>query len=72
MPNLDGKLIAIGRNGELQRVSLDGTTIDEFPFRVPTAARPLSMSPDGKTILFRRTDIGTQCWSIDVSHLVSQ
>ncbi len=64
--------LAIGRNGELLRVSLDGTTIDEFPFRVPTDARPLSMSPDGDTILFRRTDLGTQCWSIDVSHLVNQ
>ena len=72
MPNLDGKLIAIGRNGELQRVSLDGTTIDELPFRVPADARPLSMSPDGETILYRQVDSGTQCWSIDVSHLVSQ
>ena len=64
--------LAIGRNGELQRVSLDGTTIDELPFRVPADARPLSMSPDGETILYRRITSGTQCWSIDVSHLVTQ
>ena len=64
--------LAIGRNGELQRVSLDGTTIDEFPSRLPTDARPLSMSPDGETILYRRITSGTQCWSIDASHLVSQ
>ena len=64
--------LAIGRNGELQRVSLDGTTIDELPFRVPADARPLSMSPDGETILYRQVDSGTQCWSIDVSHLVSR
>ena len=64
--------LAIGRNGELQRVSLDGTTIDEFPFRVPTDARPLSMSPDGETILYQQIASGVQCWSIDVSHLVNQ
>ena len=64
--------LAIGRNGELQRVSLDGTTIDELPFRVPADARPLSMSPDGETILYRQVSSGTQCWSIDVSHLVNQ
>ncbi|MDE0187157.1 MAG: sigma-70 family RNA polymerase sigma factor [Candidatus Poribacteria bacterium] len=64
--------LAIGRNGELQRVSLDGTTIDELPFRVPADARPLSMSPDGETILYRQVDSGTQCWSIDVSYLVNQ
>ncbi len=69
----DGRsYLAIGRNGELQRVTLDGTTIDELPFRVPADARPLSMSPDGETILYRLIDSGTQCWSIDVSHLVSQ
>ena len=64
--------LAFGRNGELQRVSLDGTTVKELPVRVPTDARPLSMSPDGDTILFRQIDSGTQCWSIDVSHLVGQ
>ena len=64
--------LAIERNGELQRVSLDGTTIDELPFRVPADARPLSMSPDGETILYRQIDSGTQCWSIDVSYLVNQ
>jgi Tol biopolymer transport system component len=40
--------------------------------QVPPDARPLSMSPDGETILFRQIDSGTQCWSIDVSHLVGQ
>ena len=64
--------LAIGRNGELQRVSLDDTTINELPFRVPKDARPLSMSPDGETILYRQITSGTQCWSIDVSHLVNQ
>ena len=70
--NIDGKLVAIGRNGELQRVSLDGTTIDEFPFRVPADARPLSMSPDGETILYRQNTSETQCWSIDVIYLVDR
>ena len=37
-----------------------------------TNARPLSMSPDGETILFRQIDSGTLCWKIDVSHLVDQ
>ncbi len=64
--------LAFGRNGELQRVSLDGTKIDELPFRVPVDARPLSISPNGETILYRLIDSETQCWSIDVSHLVSQ
>ena len=64
--------LAIERNGEFRRVSLDGTTIDELPFRVPADARPLSMSPDGETILYRQITSGTQCWSIDVSHLVSR
>lgn len=64
--------LAFRTQGQLQRVFLDGTTIDEFPFRVPTDARPLSMSPDGETILYRQITSGTQCWSIDVSHLVNQ
>ena len=64
--------LAFGRNGELQRISLDGKTIDELPIRVPANARPISMSPDGETILYRQITSGTQCWSIDVSHLVSQ
>ena len=64
--------LAIGRNGELQRISLDGKTIDELLIRVPADARPISMSPDGETILYRLITSGTQCWSIDVSHLVSQ
>ena len=64
--------LAIGRNGELQRISLDGETIDELPIRVPMDARPLSISPDGETILYRQISSGTQCWSIDVGHLVSQ
>ena len=64
--------LAIGRKGELHRVSLDGTTIDELPFRVPADARPLSMSPDGETILYRQVASGTLGWSIDVSHLANQ
>ena len=40
--------------------------------QVPTNARPLSMSPDGETILFQQIESGTQCWKIDVSHLVGQ
>ena len=40
--------------------------------QVPPDARPLSMSPDGETILFRQIESGTQCWKIDVSHLVGQ
>ena len=64
--------LAIGRNGELQRISLDGKTIDELQIRVPANARPISMSPDGETILYRQITSGTQCWSIDVSHLASQ
>ena len=64
--------LAIGRNGELQRVSHNGTTIEELPVRVPRDARPLSMSPDGETILFRQIDSSSQCWRIDVSHLYSQ
>ena len=46
----------------------------ERPVQVqgPTDARPLSMSPDGETILFRQINSGTLCWSIDVSHLVGQ
>ncbi len=64
--------LAFGWSGELRRVSLDGTTHSELPVRVPKNAHPLSMSPDGETILYRRTASGTQCWKIDVSHLVSQ
>ena len=65
--------LAFGRKGELQRVSLDGDDNQRSSrLRIPKDARPLSMSPDGETILFRLTDSGTQCWSIDVSHLVSQ
>ena len=64
--------LAFGRNGELLRVSLDGATLKELPFRVPADARPLSMSPDGETILYRKISSGTQCWSIDVRHLVNQ
>ena len=72
--------LAFGRNGELQRVSLDGTSSPSPIFasertvalHVPATARPLSMSPDGDTILYQQIDSGTQCWSIDVSHLVGQ
>ena len=64
--------LAFGRNGELLRVSLDGATVNELPVRVSRDARPLSMSPDGDTILFRQIDSSSQCWSIDVSHLDSQ
>ena len=68
----DGRELVYVSRGELQRISLDGTTIDKLPIRVPKDARPLSMSPDGETILYRQITSGTQCWSIDVRHLVNQ
>jgi RNA polymerase sigma-70 factor (ECF subfamily) len=67
-----------GYSGELQRVYLDGVTTPiltlERPVQVqvPPDARPLSMSPDGETILFQQRDVGTLCWRLDVSHLVGQ
>ena len=70
--------LAFGPNGKLERVSLDGATspilASEQPVQVqvPPNARPLSMSPDGETILFQQIDTGTQCWRIDMSHLVGQ
>ncbi len=72
--------LAFGRNRELQRVFLDGTPSPSPIFasertvalHVPATAHPLSMSPDGDTILYQQIDSGTQCWSIDVSHLVGQ
>ena len=64
--------LAFGDHGELRQISLDGTTFPGLSVRIPRDARPLSMSPDGETILFRQIDSGTQCWKIDVSHLVSQ
>ena len=75
----DGRsYLAFGPNGGLQQVSLDGVTTPIFTsghpvqIQVPTNARPLSMSPDGETILFQQIESGTQCWKIDVSHLVGQ
>ena len=75
----DGKsYLAIGRRGELLGKSLDGTSSPMFAseraamLQVPATARPLSMSPDRKTILYRQIDSGTLGWSIDVSHLNSQ
>ena len=64
--------LAFGDRGELVRVFLDGTTSLEQPIPVPTDARPLSMSPDGETILYQQIDAGTQCWMIDTGHLVSR
>ena len=64
--------LAFGDRGELVRIFLDGTTSLELPIPVPTDARPLSMSPDGETILYQQIDSGTQCWMIDTSHLVSR
>ena len=64
--------LAFGDRGELVRVFLDGTTSLEQPIPVPTDARPLSMSPDGETILYQQINSGTQCWMIDTSHLVSR
>ena len=64
--------LAFGDHGELVRVFLDGTTSLEQPIPVPTDARPLSMSPDGETVLYQQIDAGTQCWMIDTSHFVSR
>ena len=64
--------LAFGDLGELLRVYLDGTTSLELPIPVPTDARPLSMSPDGETILYQQIDAGTQCWMVDASHFASQ
>ena len=70
--------LAFGPNGKLERVSLDGATspilASERPVQVQfsTNARALSTSPDGETILFQQIESGTQCWRIDVSHLVGQ
>ena len=52
--------LAFGYRGELVRVFLDGTTTLELPISVATDAHPLSMSPDGETILYQRIDSGTQ------------
>ncbi len=69
----DGKsYLAFGDRGELLRVFLDGTSSLELPIPVPTDVRPLSMSPDGETILYQQIDAGTQCWMIDASHFVNQ
>ncbi len=61
--------LAFGPHGELQRISLDGAILSEFSVRAPTNAQPLSMSPDGETILIRHVDSEKSCWGIDVSHL---
>ena len=75
----DGKsYLAFGRRGELLGISLDGASSPMFAseraamLNVPTTARPLSMSPDRETILYRQITSGTLGWSIDVSHLASQ
>ena len=71
--SLDGaSYLAFGPHGELQRVSLNGAISSELSVRAPTNARPLSMSPDGETILLRQVDSVKSCWGIDVSHLASQ
>ena len=64
--------LAFDDRGELRRVSLDGKTSSKLTIRVPRDARPLSMSPDGETILYQETSSETQCWRIDTSHLVSR
>ena len=63
---------AFGYSGELVRVFLDGTTTLELPSSVATDAHPISMSPDGKTILYKQNDSGTKCWMINASRLVSR
>ena len=75
----DGKsYLAFGRRGELLGISPDGTSSPMFAseyaamLNVPATARPLSMSPDRETILYRQITSGTLGWSIDVSHLASQ
>ena len=58
----DGRsYLAFGPHGGLQRVSLDGETSPIFtsserrvPVRVPKSVYPISMSPDGETILFQQ------------------
>ena len=64
--------LAFDDRGELRRVSLDGKTPSKLTIRVPSHARPLSMSPNGETILYQQTSSETQCWRIDTSHLVSR
>ena len=64
--------LAFDRSGELRRLSFDGTTHSKLPVRVPKAPRPLSMSPDGETILYRHVASETQCWSIDTSHFATR
>ena len=54
--------VAFDRSGELRRISLDGSTHSTLPVRVRKDARPLSMSPDGETILYRHVASETQCW----------
>ena len=46
--------LAFGPHGELQRVYLNETASSELPARVPPDARPISMSPNGETILYRQ------------------
>ncbi len=64
--------LAFDDRGELRRVSLDGKTSSKLTIRVPRDARPLSMSPDGETILYQQTSSETQCWRIDTSHFASR
>ena len=61
--------LAFGAHGKLQRISLDGTILSELSVRAPMHAQPLSISPDGETILMWHVDSEKSCWGIDVSHL---
>ena len=69
----DGKsYLTYVHSGKFQRVSLNGTITAELSFSIPPNANPIYMAPNGETILFSQGDSNRQCWSIDVSHLVSQ
>ena len=61
--------LALAPHGELLRISLDGTILSELSVRAPMHAQPLSISPDGETILIWHVDSEKSCWGIDVSHL---
>ena len=61
--------LALAPHGELLRISLDGTIMSELSVRAPMHAQPLSISPDGETILIWHVDSEKSCWGIDVSHL---
>ena len=61
--------LALAPHGELLRISLDGAILSELSVRAPMHAQPLSISPDGETILIWHVDSEKSCWGIDVSHL---